>query len=107
MPMQRVPPPITWPTPADIVYGTPLDDAQLNATTEVAGTFVYTPPAGTILNAGSNQTLSVTFTPANSTTIYGPATATVPLNVLKAPTLRDVVTPGGHRLWDAARPRRS
>ena len=34
IPMQRVPPPITWPTPADIVYGTPLDDTQLNATTD-------------------------------------------------------------------------
>jgi len=86
IPMQRIPPPITWPTPADIVYGAALDDAQLNATTEVAGTFVYTPPAGTVLNAGANQTLSVTFTPANSTTIYGPATATVSLNVLKAPS---------------------
>jgi hypothetical protein len=86
IPMQRVPPPITWPTPADIVYGTPLDDTQLNATTEVAGTFVYTPPAGTVLTAGANQTLSVTFTPANSTTIYGPATAAVSLNVTKAPS---------------------
>jgi Big-like domain-containing protein len=86
IPMQRVPPPMTWPTPADIVYGTPLDDTQLNATTEVAGTFVYTPPAGTVLNAGANQMLSVTFTPANSTTIYGPATATVSLNVTKAPS---------------------
>ena len=84
--MQRVAPPITWPAPADIVYDAPLDDLQLNATTDVAGTFVYNPPAGTILNAGPNQTLSVTFTPANITTIYGPATATVPLNVLKAPT---------------------
>ena len=86
IPMQRVPPPITWPTPADVVYGTPLDETQLNATTEVAGTFVYTPPSGTVLNAGPNQTLSVTFTPANSTTIYGPATATVSLNVTKAPS---------------------
>ena len=93
IPMQRIPPPITWPTPADIVYGTPLDDTQLNATTEVAGTFVYTPPAGTFLNAGANQTLSVTFTPANSTTIYGPATATVPLNVLKAPSFVTWVNP--------------
>jgi hypothetical protein len=81
-----VPPPITWPTPADITFGTPLDDAQLNATTTVAGAFVYEPPAGTILNAGLNRTVSVTFTPANMTTIYGPATATVPLNVIKAPT---------------------
>ena len=95
IPMQRVPPPITWPTPADIVYGTPLDDAQLNATTEVAGTFVYTPPAGTVLNAGSNQMLSVTFTPANSTTIYGPATATVPLTVLKAPSFVTWSGPAG------------
>jgi hypothetical protein len=86
IPMQRVPPPITWPTPADIVFGTPLDDAQLNATTTVAGTFVYNPPAGTMFNAGPNQTLSVTFTPANTTTIYGPATATVALTVTKAPT---------------------
>ena len=31
----------------------------------VAGTFVYTPAAGTVLNAGS-QTLSVTFTPTDA-----------------------------------------
>ena len=36
-------PAITWATPADIVYGTALSATQLNATTTVAGTFVYTP----------------------------------------------------------------
>ena len=53
---------------------------------EVAGTFVYSPVAGTVLGAGS-QTLSVTFTPAD-TTDYNAATATVTLVVNKAtPTI--------------------
>ena len=56
-------PVITWPTPADIVYGTALSATQLNATTTVPGTFVYTPPAGRCCAAGAAQTLSVTFTP--------------------------------------------
>ncbi len=69
---------LTWPTPAAIAYGTPLSSVQLNATDSVAGTFVYTPAAGTILNAGTN-TLSVTFTPSNSA--YGVETATVQITV--------------------------
>src|SRR5947208_11574723 len=32
---------ITWPTPADITYGTALSATQLNATTSVSGTFAY------------------------------------------------------------------
>ena len=43
----------------------------MNATAGVAGTFVYTPRAATVLNAGTGQTLSVDFTPtdgANYTT---------------------------------------
>ena len=88
VPMQRVPAPITWPVPSDIVYGALLSAAQLNATTSAAaagvGTFVYSPPAGTKPGAGLNQTLSVTFIPTDTTTIYSQATATVPLNVLKA-----------------------
>ena len=66
---------ITWATPAAITYGTALSATQLNATSSVAGTFVYTPAAGTVLTAGS-QTLSVTFTPTD-TTDYTSATATV------------------------------
>src|ERR1700728_2012968 len=72
-------PTITWATPAAITYGTALSGTQLDATTSVAGTFVYTPAAGTVLAAGT-QTLSVTFTPTN-TTDYNTVTATVSLTV--------------------------
>ena len=47
------------------------------------GTFVYTPPAGTVLNAGAGQTLSVTFTPTDTTT-YSTGTKTVTIDVTKA-----------------------
>src|SRR4029079_10887961 len=57
---------ITWNTPAAIVYGTALSAAQLNATVsgDIAGTFVYSPAEGAVLDAGT-QTLSVTFTPSS------------------------------------------
>ena len=69
--MLKATPTITWSTPADITYGTALSATQLNATAGVPGTLAYTPAAGTVLNAGAAQTLSVTFTPidaANYTT---------------------------------------
>jgi subtilisin-like proprotein convertase family protein len=75
-------PAVTWATPADIVYGTALSGTQLNAASTVPGNFVYTPPVGTVLNAGSNQTLSVTFNPTD-TGGYVPVTTNVSLNVLK------------------------
>ena len=75
-------PAITWATPAPINYGTALSATQLNATASVAGTFVYSPAAGTVLTAGS-QVLSVTFTPTD-TTDYNTATGTVTLTVNKA-----------------------
>jgi streptogramin lyase len=59
-------PTITWPSPAGIVYGTALTTAQLDATASVPGTFTYSPPLGTVLGAGTD-TLSVTFTPKDST----------------------------------------
>jgi hypothetical protein len=62
------------------VYPTALS-IQLNATADVPGTFVYTPAAGTVLNAGTH-TLSVSFTP-NDTANYTTATASVFINVLK------------------------
>jgi hypothetical protein len=75
-------PAITWANPAAITYGTALSATQLNATSKVAGTFAYSPAAGTVLGAGSH-TLSVTFTPTD-TTDYTTATATVTLTVNKA-----------------------
>jgi hypothetical protein len=62
-----LPPPIlTWANPAATVYGTPLGSDQLNATASVPGTFTYSPPAGTVLDAGYDQPLSVVFTPADA-----------------------------------------
>ena len=80
-------PPIAWPTPSDIVYGAALSTTQLNATSEIAGVFTYSPPAGTVLPAGNGQMLTVTFTPADLET-YTETTAMVFINVLKAtPTI--------------------
>src|SRR4029077_510005 len=59
-------PVITWATPADITYGMALRATQLNATANTLGSFVYSPLAGTVLNAGAAQTLSVTFTPTDA-----------------------------------------
>jgi hypothetical protein len=74
-------PTITWNNPADVTYGTALSGTQLNATSSVEGSFVYTPAEGTTLNVGSNQTLSVTFTPKD-TNDYNVVSATVKINVL-------------------------
>ena len=74
-------PTITWATPAAISYGTALSGTQLNASSMVAGSFVYLPVAGTVLNVGQ-QTLTTTFTPTD-TTNYTTAAATVALMVTR------------------------
>ena len=79
--VNKATPAIAWATPASIAYGTALSATQFNASSTIAGTFVYTPALGT-LTAGS-QTLSVTLTPTDSTD-YTTATATVTLTVNKA-----------------------
>ena len=82
-------PTITWPSPANIIYGTPLSSTQLDATATnpvngapVPGVFVYNPAAGTILNAGAAQVLSVSFTPTD-TTDYTNATGSTTITVLQ------------------------
>ena len=75
-------PVITWANPAAITYGTALSATQLNATASVAGTFSYTPAAGTVPAAGTD-TLSVTFTPTDATD-YTTATKTVSIVVGQA-----------------------
>ncbi|NQT66858.1 MAG: hypothetical protein HQ569_04715, partial [Actinobacteria bacterium] len=97
----KVTPTITWANPADITYGTALSATQLNATASVPGSFVYTPVAGTVLNAGDGQTLSVTFTPDN-TANYNSATKTVQINVGKV-TLT-LTGNDASRLYGAANP---
>ncbi|MCB9873987.1 MAG: hypothetical protein H6821_07385, partial [Planctomycetaceae bacterium] len=74
---------ITWAKPADITFGALLGASQLNASASIAGTFVYSPAAGTQLNASANQQLSVTFTPTD-TLNYNNAVASVLIDVLKA-----------------------
>ncbi|MGA2219257.1 MAG: AAA family ATPase, partial [Terracidiphilus sp.] len=76
---------IKWPTPTAISYGTPLSDTELNATTGIPGTFIYSPPAGHVLAPGI-QTLTVNFTPADPSK-YTTKQATISLNVTKATPL--------------------
>lgn len=83
-------PTLTWPEPAAIRWGTALSAAQLNATASVAGSFTYTPAAGSQPEVGT-QTLTVRFTPLDATR-YAAVSATRTLRVDKAvPQLR----------WDA------
>ena len=82
----RTTPVVTWTPPASVVPGTVLGATQLNATANVAGTFVYSPAHGTVLTAGT-QTLSVTFTPTDAVN-YTTATKTVTIDVtLTAPVI--------------------
>ena len=62
----KLTPTIAWAAPAPIASGTPLGPVQFNATASVPGTFVYSPPAGTVLPVGTGQPLSVTFTPTDT-----------------------------------------
>jgi len=78
-------PVLSWAAPASIAYGTALSGAQLDATASnnespVAGSFVYTPPAGTVLSVGTH-TLSAQFTPSDTTDYTTPAPVTTSLSV--------------------------
>jgi hypothetical protein len=80
----QAPTTITWSNPADIVVGTPLGGAQLDATASVPGTFTYIPAPGTVLGVGNAQTLAVVFTPSDSTDFAG-GYSTVSINVQRPP----------------------
>ncbi len=91
-------PDITWANPADINYGTALGATQLDAsasstsggtTVNVPGSFRYTLAAGTVLGAGGNQALSVSFTPADTTaSITRQKASCEPSVSIRKPTLR-------------------
>ncbi|MGB8478694.1 MAG: Ig-like domain repeat protein [Acidobacteriaceae bacterium] len=81
---------VTWATPAPITYGTALSATQLDATSAIPGTFVYTPASGKVLTAGT-QALSVKFTPT-ATADYATATGTVELVVTPASTTSSITT---------------
>ena len=82
-------PTLTWADPANITAGTQLG-AQLDAIassggTPLAGVFTYSPSAGTVLPPGSDQTLTVSFTPTDETD-FKTVTASVTINVLPQST---------------------
>jgi hypothetical protein len=76
-------PTVTWATPSAITFGTALSATQLNATANVAGSFIYTPASGTVLTAGI-QSLSVGFTPNDAANYNAGSATTVSLTVDRA-----------------------
>ena len=79
-------PVLTWANPSSQTFPHSLNGLQLNATANVPGTFVYSPPFSTTLNAGVHS-LSVMFTPTSG--LYTTATATASFEVLKGSTTVD------------------
>lgn len=77
--VKKATPKIQWPIPEDLSAGVPLSAAQLNATSNVPGVFLYFPAEGEKPTPGRN-TLSATFTPTDLLN-YTEATAEVPLHV--------------------------
>ncbi|HEY4648976.1 MAG TPA: PxKF domain-containing protein, partial [Gemmatimonadales bacterium] len=77
-------PVLHW-TPANLSTGTPLGPSQLNATATgiggaaLAGSFGYTPAAGTQFNTAGTISLSVLFTPSNAN--YAAASMSASINV--------------------------
>jgi len=69
-------PNIHWQSPENVTFGTPLTDAQLNATAEIPGTFAYTPGSGYVLPVGTH-TLWVTFTPTSGAAVQSAVSITV------------------------------
>ena len=79
-------PAITWNDPDPIIYGTALGHPARRHRLGARHLHLH-PGAGTVLTAQSGQTLSVSFTPTD-TTDYTTATATTTINVEKAtPTI--------------------
>ncbi|MBN2767039.1 MAG: T9SS type A sorting domain-containing protein [Paludibacteraceae bacterium] len=74
-------PVITWSNPENITSGVALSATQLNATADVAGTFIYTPDMGTVLSVGDGQTLKADFNPTDAAN-YESTSKTVLINVI-------------------------
>jgi Flp pilus assembly CpaE family ATPase len=88
----REKPTITWSAPHAITYGTPLNDAHLNARASVPGKFTYSPAEGTVLATGRHK-ISVSFAPTEITS-YTAAEAEVFISVAKArPTITWLAPP--------------
>uniref|UniRef100_UPI002AD465F1 beta strand repeat-containing protein n=1 Tax=Frankia sp. Cas3 TaxID=3073926 RepID=UPI002AD465F1 len=98
--VDKADPQLAWtPAVASLVYGVPLGGNQLDATADVSGSFSYTPPAGTVLHAGTH-TLSANFVPDDTTDYTSAGTVTTPLVVDKAPQELSIDPPGQHTFGD-------
>ena len=78
--MAKATPVLSWANPAFIQYGTALSATQLNASANVAGTFAYSPAAGTVLPRRHAYAVS-DFTPADAAN-YTPAPLSRPHDVI-------------------------
>jgi hypothetical protein len=85
-------PVVTWAPPNPVSYGTVLSAAELDATSNVLGNFVYAPAVGSVLAPGP-QLLRVVFTPTDAKD-YTPVTANVTLNIAATPNNLFVATNG-------------
>src|SRR6185295_15070552 len=82
--VNKATPVVTWTNPYDIDFGTALEATQLNAIANVPGMLTYTPAAGTVLNVGANQILSVNFAPADAINYDPVDNVQVQINVNKS-----------------------
>lgn len=83
-------PTIDWSNPVPITEGTALSAVQLNASSPVAGSFGYTPAAGTVPGVGY-RALRVVFTPTDAVN-YTTATAMVTILVTPIPQSGPTIT---------------
>ena len=81
--VEKLKPAIEWPTPEKMRCGSKLGPRQLNAKASVAGTFVYSPEAGEVLEPGEHE-LTAHFTPADGSR-YASAQCNITVTVMKAP----------------------
>jgi hypothetical protein len=79
LPLLRRMPVVTWVDPAPIKQGQPLTGRELDAFSNVVGTFVFNPPAGFVPPRGT-WTLTTEFFPFDSKRYYS-TSSTVLLEV--------------------------
>lgn len=80
--IQKANPVLAWINPQPVQAGTQLSSTQLNATSNIEGSFVYSYPLGTVVTEGVLP-ITATFTPSNSN--YNTATISVLLNIYGNP----------------------
>lgn len=78
--VEQARPKIHWVAPEPVIHGSPLAANVLNASADVAGSFVFAPTAGTVLPAGIHH-LKAVFTPADKTN-YSTEEASIVLKVM-------------------------